>query len=116
MTDERDRAMRGINDEAPAEGDPYTAYDDFNLPAYVGLASFQKLPWVTDAAALAEERPERRDRRGPVRRRGHHRPGARFGHRAIRRRAITPARSTRTQLGIGRTTGSSVVDAGDGDR
>jgi len=53
MTDESTHAARGMNDEAPATGDPYTAYDDFNLPAYVGLASFQKLPWVTDVDALA---------------------------------------------------------------
>ena len=58
MTDERFAAARGMNDEAPATGDPYTAYDDFNLPAYVGLPSFQKLPWITDAAALAAERPD----------------------------------------------------------
>ena len=49
MTDEAGREARGINDEAPAGSDPYSAYDDFNLPSYVGLASFQKLPWITDA-------------------------------------------------------------------
>ena len=58
MADEDRRTANGINDEAPPGADPYTAYDDFTLPAYVGLPSFQKLPWVTDADALAHERPD----------------------------------------------------------
>jgi hypothetical protein len=58
MADEDRRDVNGINDEAPPGADPYTAYADFNLPAYVGLPSFQKLPWVTDAEALAAEKPD----------------------------------------------------------
>src|SRR4029078_10350161 len=35
-----------------ARENPYTAYHDFDLPAYVGSTSFQKLPVLTNAAAL----------------------------------------------------------------
>ena len=30
----------------------YELYDDFDLPTYVGLPSFMKLPWITDPAEL----------------------------------------------------------------
>jgi agmatinase len=113
MTDERDRAMRGINDEAPAEGDPYTAYDDFNLPAYVGLASFQKLPWITDAAALAMERPDVAIVGAPFDDAVSHRPGARFGPRAIRQASYHSGSINSLQLGIEPYDWLNVVDAGD---
>ena len=77
MTDERGRGARGINDEAPAGADPYTAYDEFNLPAYVGVPSFQKLPWITDAGALALERTEVAIVGAPFDDAVSHRPGAR---------------------------------------
>jgi hypothetical protein len=51
MTDAQ-RPHTGPNDEhPPSGGDPYTEYDDFNLPSYQGAATFQKLPLVTDGAA-----------------------------------------------------------------
>ena len=84
MTDEAPRDTRGMNDEAPPGADPYDAYDDFNLPSYVGLPSFQKLPWVTDADALARERPDVAIVGAPYDDSVSHRPGARFGPRAIR--------------------------------
>src|SRR5687767_14182655 len=113
MTDERDRAMRGINDEAPAEGDPYTAYDDFNLPAYAGLASFQKLPWITDAAALAMERPDVAIVGAPFDDAVSHRPGARFGPRAIRQASYHSGAINSLQLDIEPYDWLNVVDAGD---
>ena len=30
----------------------YETYDDFDLPTYVGLPTFMKLPWITDPAEL----------------------------------------------------------------
>ena len=30
----------------------YETYDDFDLPTYVGLPTFMRLPWVTDPAEL----------------------------------------------------------------
>ena len=47
----------------------YEAFDDFDLPTYVGLPTFMKLPWVTDPAELRAPQGGRRDRRRPVRRR-----------------------------------------------
>ena len=99
MTDERGRDERGLNDEAPPGADPFTAYDDFNLPAYVGLPSFQKLPWVTDAAALAAERPDVAIVGAPFDDSVSHRPGrpvrtARHpaGQLPLRRDQLAPAR------------------------
>ena len=34
----------------------YETYDDFDLPTYVGLPTFMKLPWVTDPARAAPAR------------------------------------------------------------
>ena len=56
MTDDRLRAERGEM-MVYLEADPYTA-DDFQPPRlHVGLPTFH-LPWVTDAEALADERPD----------------------------------------------------------
>ncbi len=45
MSDEMRRG-RGQNDKLPPSPheDPYTAYHDFDLPAYMGSTTFQKLP------------------------------------------------------------------------
>ena len=48
----------------------FEAYDDFDLPTYVGPSTFMKLPWVTDPAELRRRERRRRDRRRAVRRRG----------------------------------------------
>jgi len=113
MTDEAGREARGINDEAPAGSDPYSAYDDFNLPSYVGLASFQKLPWITDAAALAAERPDVAIIGAPFDDAVSHRPGARFGPRAIRQASYHSGAINSLQLGIEPYDWLNVVDAGD---
>jgi agmatinase len=112
MTDENGRA-RGLNDEAPAGLDPYTAYDDFDLPTYVGLPSFQKLPWVTDAAALAERGPDVAIVGAPFDDAVSHRPGARFGPRAIRQASYHSGAINSLQLGIEPYEWLDVVDAGD---
>jgi agmatinase len=112
MTDEP-RAPRGINDEAPTGGDPYTTYDEFNLPAYVGLPSFQKLPWVTDADELARRRPDVAIVGAPFDDAVSHRPGARFGPRAIRQASYHSGEINSLQLGIEPYAWLDVVDAGD---
>ncbi|MBW3612455.1 MAG: agmatinase [Chloroflexi bacterium] len=112
MTDE-DRRIRGINDEAPPGGDPYEAYDDFNLPSYIGLPSFQKLPWITEAAALAERRPHVAIVGAPFDDAVSHRPGARFGPRAIRQASYHAGAINSLQLGIEPFDYLDVVDAGD---
>ena len=105
MTDRDGRASHGMNDEAPPGADPYTAYDEFNLPAYVGLPTFQKLPYVTDAAALADRRPDIAIVGAPFDDAVSHRSGARFGPRAIRpgdlprrRPQLAPARHRAARL------------------
>ena len=113
MTDEDRRGPRGINDEAPLDGDPYTAYDEFNLPSYVGLPSFQKLPWVTDAGDLARRRPHVAIVGAPFDDAVSHRPGARFGPRAIRQASYHAGAINSLQLGIEPYEWVDVVDAGD---
>src|SRR6185436_20456552 len=84
MADET-RRHSGPNDEDPPTGlDPYTEYDDFDLPAYVGSTSFQKLPLLTDGEALRARRPDVAIVGAPFDDAVSHRPGARFGPRAIR--------------------------------
>ena len=113
MTDETSRARRGMNDETPPDGDPYTAYDEFDLPAYVGLPSFQKLPWITDAAALAAAKPDVAIVGAPFDDAVSHRPGARFGPRAIRQASYHTGSINSLQLGIEPYDWLNVVDAGD---
>ncbi len=112
MTDDHRRAS-GKNDEAPPGTDPYTAYDDFDLPNYVGLPSFQKLPWIADAAALAERRPDVAIVGAPFDDAVSHRPGARFGPRAIREASYHTGSINSLQLGIEPYEWLDVVDAGD---
>ncbi len=79
------RGHRGPNDEELPSGlDPYTEWDDFDLPAYVGRTSFQKLPELTDRDALRARRPDVAIVGAPLDDGVSHRPGARFGPRAIR--------------------------------
>ncbi len=113
MTDEVTRGSRGMNDEAPPEADPYTAYDDFTLPSYVGLPSFQKLPWITDADALASRAPDVAIVGAPFDDAVSHRPGARFGPRAIRQASYHSGAINSLQLGIEPYDWLDVVDAGD---
>ncbi|MGH2357919.1 MAG: agmatinase [Candidatus Limnocylindria bacterium] len=106
-------AGRGKNDEAPPGTDPYTAYDDFNLPAYVGLPTFQKLPLVTDADALAARRPDVAIVGAPFDDAVSHRPGARFGPRAIRQATYHAGDLNSLQLDVQPFAWLDVVDAGD---
>ena len=102
-----------MNDEAAPGSDPYTAYDNFNLPAYVGLPTFQKLPLVTDAAALAERGPDVAIVGAPFDDAVSHRPGARFGPRAIRSASYHAGGLNSLQLDIEPFDWLDVVDAGD---
>lgn len=113
MTDEAGRGARGINDEAPPADDLYTAYGDFHLPSYVGIPSFQKLPWVTDAAELAAQRPDVAIVGAPFDDSVSHRPGARFGPRAIRQASYHAGAINSLQLDIEPYDWLTVVDTGD---
>jgi agmatinase len=113
MADET-RRRRGPNDENPSAGlDPYTEYGQFDLPAYVGLPSFQKLPWLPDDAALAERRPDVAIVGVPFDDAVSYRPGARFGPRAIRTASYHSGSINSLQLGIQPFEWLDVVDAGD---
>ena len=59
-------------------------YSDFDLPVYVGPSTFQKLPWITDPAELRARRVDVAIVGAPFDDAVSHRPGARFGPRAIR--------------------------------
>jgi agmatinase len=112
MTDVNGRAS-GMNDEAPPGSDPYTAFDEFDLPSYVGLPSFQKLPWLTDADLLARRRPDVAIVGAPFDDAVSHRPGARFGPRAIRGASYHSGSINSLQLGVEPYEWLDVVDAGD---
>ncbi len=62
----------------------YETFDDFDLPVYVGPVSFQKLPWITDPAEIAARKADVAIVGAPFDDAVSHRPGARFGPRAIR--------------------------------
>ena len=113
MADET-RRQRGPNDATPADGhDPYTDWDDFDLPSYVGRTSFQKLPELTDASALRARRPDVAIVGAPLDDAVSHRPGARFGPRAIRAATYHAGSPNSLQLGIEPFEWLDVVDAGD---
>jgi agmatinase len=108
------RRHSGPNDEDPPSGlDPYTEWDDFDLPSYVGRTSFLKLPELTDGAALRARRPDVAIVGAPLDDGTSHRPGARFGPRAIRAATYSSGSPNSLQLGIEPLEWIDVVDAGD---
>jgi agmatinase len=108
------RRGRNQNDERNGGAhDPYTAYHDFDLPSYLGSATFQKLPLLTDAAALAERRPDVAIMGAPLDDGVSHRPGARFGPRAIRAATYNSGSLNSLQLNIQPFEWLDCVDAGD---
>jgi agmatinase len=113
MSNPDGRPSHGMNDEAAPGADPYTAYDEFNLPAYVGMPTFQKLPLVADATALAARRPDVAIVGAPFDDAVSHRPGARFGPRAIRQASYHAGAINSLQLDIEPYDWLDVVDAGD---
>ena len=113
MTDELRRRRQNDEHPAAAHEDPYTAYHDFDLPAYVGSTTFQKLPLLTDGAALRERRPDVAIVGAPFDDGVSHRPGARFGPRAIRTATYHSGSLNSLQLGIEPFDWLDCVDAGD---
>jgi agmatinase len=93
--------------------DPVDGYVDFELPSYIGSTTFQKLPLLTDAAALAARRPDAAILGAPLDDGVSHRPGARFGPRAIRTASYHHGDLYSLQLGIDPFSWLDVVDAGD---
>jgi agmatinase len=113
MADEP-RRHAGTNDEdRPVGLDPYTEFLDFDLPSYVGGATFQKLPLLTDAAALHARRPDVAILGAPFDDAVSHRPGCRFGPRAIRAATYHAGSNNTLQLRIQPFEWLDCVDAGD---
>ncbi len=91
----------------------FETYADFDLPTYVGPISFMKLPWIADAAELARRKPDAAIVGAPFDAAVSHRPGARFGPRAIREAQYTTGSIHSLQLGLEPFEVLDVVDAGD---
>jgi agmatinase len=91
----------------------YEVFDDFDLPTYVGPTSFMKLPWISDPVELARRRPDVAIVGAPFDDAVSHRPGARFGPRAIREAQYTSGSIHSLQLGVEPFEVLDVVDAGD---
>jgi len=91
----------------------FEAFDDFNLPTYVGPLSFMKLPWITDPAELRAREVDVAIIGAPFDDAVTHRPGARFGPRAIREAQYTGGSINSLQLEVEPFEVLKVVDAGD---
>ena len=107
------RRQRGTNDENPPVGaDPYHEFMEHDLPAYVGLLSFQKLPHLTDDE-LARRRPDVAIVGAPYDEGTSHRPGSRFGPNAIRAATYHSGSLNSLQHEIQPFEWLEVADAGD---
>jgi agmatinase len=91
----------------------YEIYTDFESPTYVGPTTFMNLPWVTDVADLHARNVDVAIVGAPFDDAVSHRPGARFGPRAIREAQYTSGSVNSLQLGIEPFEHLTVVDAGD---
>jgi agmatinase len=91
----------------------FTTYPDFELPTYVGPVSFMKLPWVTDPDELRRRAVDVAIVGAPFDDAVSHRPGARFGPRAIREAQYTTGSIHSLQLDVDPFDILTVVDAGD---
>ncbi len=91
---------------------PYENHPDLELPSYVGLPTFCRRPYVADAAELARRQPDVAIVGAPLDDGVSHRPGARFGPRAIREATYTDGENS-LQLGIKPWEFLDAVDAGD---
>ena len=91
----------------------YETFTDFDLPTYVGSASFMKLPWITDVAQLRARKADVAIIGAPFDDAVSHRSGARFGPRAIRQAQYTSGSVNSLQLDVEPFEILDVVDAGD---
>jgi agmatinase len=91
----------------------FETFDDFDLPTYVGPVSFMKLPWITDPAELRRREVDVAVVGAPFDDAVTHRPGARFGPRAIREAQYTTGSVNSLQLDVEPFEVLKVVDAGD---
>ena len=91
----------------------FDVYDDFDLPTYVGPTTFSNLPWVTDPAELTARSVDVAIVGAPFDDMVTHRPGARFGPRAIREAQNSSGSINSLQLDVRPFDELTVVDSGD---
>ncbi len=92
---------------------PFEEFSDYELPTYVGPTTFMNLPWITDPAELRRQRVDVAIIGAPFDDAVSHRPGARFGPRAIREAQYTSGSINSLRLGVEPFEILKVVDAGD---
>jgi agmatinase len=88
-------------------------FSDYDLPTYVGPVTFSNLPWVTDPAEIARRGVDVAVIGAPFDDGTSHRPGARFGPRAIREAQSASGSLNSLQLDVEPFEVLTVVDAGD---
>ena len=91
----------------------FEIYSDFDLPTYVGPTTFSNLPWVADADGLRARRADVAIVGAPFDDMVTHRPGTRFGPRAIREAQYSSGALNSLQLDVRPFEELVVVDAGD---
>jgi agmatinase len=91
----------------------FEVFDEADLPTYVGHTSFSKRPWIDDPAALEAARADVAIVGAPYDDMVTHRPGTRFGPRAIREAQYTSGTMNSLQLDVRPFEELTVVDAGD---
>ncbi len=91
----------------------WETFSDFDLPTYVGPTTFMNLPWITDPLQLIARGVDVAIIGAPFDDAVSHRPGARFGPRAIREAQYTSGSIYSLQLDIEPFELLTVVDAGD---
>lgn len=92
----------------------YQRYEDADRPTYVGSTTFGKRPLVADPAELVARAPDAAIVGAPFDDAASHRPGARFGPRAIRDGTYQVGAQS-LQLDVDAWRYLDVVDAGDAD-
>ena len=91
----------------------FEVYGDLDLPIYVGPSTFSNLPWVTDPAEIEARQVDVAIVGAPFDDMVTHRPGTRFGPRAIRAAQYTSGGLNSLQLDVRPFDELTVVDAGD---
>jgi agmatinase len=91
----------------------FEVYSDFDLPTYVGPTTFMQLPWITDPAELRRRKTDVAIVGAPFDDAVSHRPGTRFGPRAIREANYASGSIHSLQLDVDPFEVLTVVDAGD---
>jgi agmatinase len=91
----------------------FEVFSELDLPTYVGLQTFANLPWVPDAEEIRARSVDVAIVGAPFDDMVTHRPGARFGPRAIRGAQYTSGSLNSLQLDVRPLEELHVVDAGD---